>query len=124
MMLRHGGSRPGRSPIAVSAEAATAAEGRTGSARRRVEDVEAGQELEGSLFESGLDVAGGATERCWLEPLVGESRAAGADVVGYAGRPRSNANDSESLDGFGGDDADVGHPVDERAVEEECVPGP
>ena len=55
------------------------------------------------MFESGLDVAGGAPERCWLEPLVGQSRTGGADVIGYAGRPGRDADHSERPDGFGGD---------------------
>ncbi len=97
--------------------------GSDGVGKQAVEDVEAGQELEGSLLESGLDVAGGAPERRRLEALVGEPRAGRADVLGDAGRAGRDADDSERRDGCGVDDADVGHPVHERAVEEECVPG-
>ena len=88
-----------------------------------VEDVEARQQLERTLLEARLHVAGLPPQGRGLEAVVGEPGAHGAHVLGDARCSGRRADDPERERCLRVHDADVRHAVHERRVEEKLAPG-
>src|SRR5581483_1805728 len=87
------------------------------------EHVERLKELDGALLEPRLDVAGNTARSDGLEAVVGQSVGGCADVLGDAAGSGGGSDRAEGEGVLARNDADVGEPVLEGAVEEELAPG-